>query len=184
MPDIIQTPTYGFKNKTISPGVSGGINTTTKPNQPYLLDLVTLERLFFQNIPTVLKYTPESQFVAIPSAGRNNPLYHYVGSEDSLAFTITWYAEESAKDDVLRKAKWLESLSKNDGYDKKPHLVQLIFGNVFKDAKWLVTSAGPIDFSLFDRTAGMLPKLATQEITLKRTTETNRSRVEILSINS
>lgn len=183
MADLIQTPTYGFNNKSVIPPPSGP-NTLSKPGQPYILDLVTRERLFLQNIPDSLKYAPESQFVAIASPGRNNPLYHFTGSEDVLSFTISWYAEEAAKDDVLRKAKWLESLSKNNGYDEKPHIVQFVFGNMFRDAKWLVTSAGPISFGLFDRTAGMLPKLATQDMILKRTTETNRTRAEILSINS
>ena|SRR5882757_3168571 len=184
MGDLNKGPVYSLNSKNLTTISIGLINTIKKINQPYILDLITRERLVFQNIPNDLKYSPESNFMAVASAGRNNPLYQYVGSEDVLAFTLSWYAEETSKNDVLRKVKWLESLSKNDGYDNKPHLVQCVFGEVFRDAKWIVSSAGPIQFNLFDREIGMFPKLATQEITLKRVTDKNRTRQEILSINS
>lgn len=148
-------------------------------NQPYILDLVTKNRLFFQTIPLELNYNPESSWVAIAAAGRNNPTYHYTGSEDTLSFMITWYAATEGRADVIRKCKWLESLSKNDGYDNQPHSVQCIFGDLFKEAKWIVFSA-PYKLAMFNRQIGMLPQLATQEITLKRITVTNRTRRDIL----
>lgn len=185
MADSIQTPVYGFKNKTVQDNYTGNPNTPNKVGQPYILDLITLERLVFQNIPMEgLKYSPDANWMAVASAGRNNPLYQYMGGEDVLAFTISWYAEEIAKQDVLRKTKWLEALSKNNGYDEKPHMVQFVMGDMYRDAKWVVTSAGPIEFSLFDRTAGMMPRMASQELTLKRITDSNRTRTEILSIYS
>jgi len=182
MADIIQTPIYGFQNRTVANNNTGGIGTRIKPNQPYILDLVTLERLFFQNIPTDLKYSPESNWVAVAMPGRNNAVYQFTGGEDILAFTLSWYSDETGKTDVIRKVKWLESLTRNDGYDNKPHPVQCIWGNLFRDAKWVLTSAGPINFSNFDREVGMWPKLATQEIILKRITDQNRSRDQILNI--
>jgi hypothetical protein len=154
-----------------------------KNNQPYILDLVNLEKLFFQTIPLTLKYSPDTSWVAIASAARNTPVYQYVGAEDSIAFTLSWYCNHDSYLDVLKKCKWLESLSKSDGYAEKPHLVQFAFGELFRDSKWLVKSA-PYEFSLFDREQGMLPKLATQEVTLVRLQETNRRRTEILKFNT
>lgn len=175
-------PIYGFgdrspKQQDFSPGDNG------KPNQPYFLDLVTLERLFLQTIPKEIDYVPEATWVAIASAGRNSALYHYTGGEDKVEFEISWYGNQKDRKDVIAKIKWLESLSKNDGYDNKPHPCQFIFGDLFRDAKWQVVSAG-YKMSAFNRQFGMFPQLAFQNIILKRISETNRTRADILSIYS
>lgn len=181
--DQAPTPIFGFDNRLPDPsGATDGL-ADRKPNQPYILDLVTRERLFFQSIPDTLEYDPDSTFMAIASAGRNNPLYHYIGSEDILQFQLSWYADESSREDVIRKCKWLESLSKNNGYDEKPHEVQCVFGSLFRDAKWLMVKSR-YTMRLFDRQFGMFPRLAIQDIILKRITDTNRSRTEIQSIYS
>lgn len=174
--------TYGYQGKGVSQNPAGTVNQTIKPNQPYILDLVTRERLIFQNVPTELTYDPDSRWLAVASPGRNNPIYHYLGSEDTLSFTLSWYSDDTNKQDVLTKIKWLESLGKNNGYDEKPHLLQCVWGDMFRDAKWIMFKSGPARMSLFDRTAGMMPKLATQDITLKRVVELNRSRTNILDI--
>lgn len=183
MANQVNNPTYGFTNKTIATNVNG-IPSSQKKNQPYILDLVTRERLFFQNIPSSTNYHPESNWAPVVSPGRNNPLYQYTGGEDTLSFTLTWYSNIQTKDDVIKAVKWLESLGKNNGYDEKPHLLQCVFGMLYRDAKWIMHSAGPIDLSNFDREVGMLPKLARQDIVLKRVTETNRTRTDILSITT
>lgn len=181
MADLIQTPQFGFNNRKVANNVAGP-NNAQKPNQPYILDLVTLERLYFQNIPNDHKYNPDASWAVIASPGRNTPIYLYDGSEDVLSFTLSWYCEESDRQDVLTKVKWLESLTKNDGYDNKPHPVQCVWGQMYRDAKWIVFSAGPINWGLHDRQFGMLPKLATQELVLKRIAEVNRTRADVLNI--
>lgn len=179
MPNI---PTYGFPNNQVTNNVNG-VRMVNKIGQPYLLDLVTLERVVFQSIPKDMKYKPEAVWLSVPSAGWNNPRYNYTGGEDVLNFSITWYSDEAGKQDVMRKLKWIESLSRNNGFDEKPHKVQFIMGSLFTYATWIVASA---EYSLdqFDRTAGMMPRFASQEITLKRVTEINRSRTDIQSIYS
>lgn len=183
MANQVNNPTYGFSSKTVATSING-ISSSQKPNQPYILDLVTRERLFFQTIPTEHKYHPDSNWAVINSPGRNNPLYHFTGGEDTLSFTMSWYADVSTRDDVLKAVKWLESLGKNNGYDEKPHSLQCIWGDLYRDAKWIMFSSGPIDFSMFDREFGMLPRLAKQEIVLKRITTINRTRTDILSITT
>lgn len=154
-----------------------------KINQPYILDMVTLERLFFQTIPPNLDMNPESKWATLEAPGRNNPLYAYGGSEDTLKFSITWYANSASRQDVLLKCKWLESLTKNNGYDEKPHRVKFIMGQLFQDANWIIETA-PYKLGQFNREIGMLPCFATQELTLKRITVNNRTRAEILKIDS
>lgn len=181
--DQAPSPIFGFDNRIPdNQGIPGGLDDQ-RPGQPYILDLTTRERLFFQSIPDELTYDPDSTFIAIASAGRNNPLYHYIGSEDILQFNLSWYANEANRQDVIRKCKWLEAMSKNNGYDEKPHQVQCVFGNLFRDAKWLVVKAR-YTMKLFDGQFGMLPRLAMQELVLKRITNNNRTRSEIQSIYS
>src|SRR5882757_1334479 len=151
-------PIYGFQDRgqqdqNFNPGGQG------KPGQPYFVDLVNLERLFLQTIPTELNYLPEATFVAIQTPGKNTPGYHFVGGENKLEFTISWYGDQADRKDVISKCKWLEALSYNNGYDEKPHPVQFIFGDLFRDAKWLMLDAG-YKLSGFNRQYGMKPQLA------------------------
>lgn len=154
-----------------------------KASQPFFVDMVTCETLLFQTVPVELTYGPETNWNVVATAGRNNPNYQYSGAEDTLNFSMTWYANEENREDVLKKCKWLESLSKNNGYDEKPHRIKLMFGNVFNDAEWIVFAA-PFKISMFNRTFGMLPTLAVQEVTLKRITTTNRGTNDIRKITT
>lgn len=152
-----------------------------KPSQPYIVDLVTLEKLFLQTIPLELDINPDANWIAIASPGRNNPQYQYVGSEDTISFDISWYANDVGREDVLHKCKWLESLTKNDGYDNKPHHIKFIFGRLFRSSKFIVASAS-YKLSLFNRDFDMLPGLAIQSVTLKRISDQNITRNDILKI--
>lgn len=155
----------------------------TKLFQPYIIDMVTCETLMLQTIPTSLDYNNETQWNVVASPGRNSPLYQYSGAEDTLSFSLSWYANEQSREDVLRKCKWLEALGKNDGYDKKPHQIKFMFGNLFNDALWIVFDAR-YKLSLFNRSLGMLPCLANQEVTLKRIMTTNRTLAMIKKIDT
>ena len=148
-----------------------------RSNQPYLVDLITLEKLAFQTIPPKIDADSGSVFAALESPGRNNPLYHYTGSEDILQFDLSWYANHESRQDVIRKCKWVYALTKSDG-DLGIHPVKLIFGDLFKNSKFIVTSA-LYSVSNFDREFGMMPRKATQSITLRKITETNTFHSEI-----
>lgn len=142
-------------------------------------------------VPEVLNYNPQSNFVGLASFGRNNPYYHYAGSEDILTFTIDWFSAVNNRTDVIFYCKWLESLTKGDGYDDTPHRVILSWGRenlLFDNSIWLVTSA-PYDLSQFINSydkggqnfkVGLLPQQAYQKVTLKRITENNRTTAEIV----
>lgn len=151
--------------------------------QPYFIDMETCETLVLQSVPLELDYSPETQWNVVASPGRNNPLYQYTGAEDTLSFSLSWYANEESRQDVLSKCKWLESLSKNDGYNNKPHRIKFIFGSVFTDSTWILFAAR-YKLSMFSRLDGMLPCLATQEITLKRIMDVNRSMSNIRKIDT
>lgn len=151
-------------------------------NQPAIIDLVTGEILKFQTIPLDLSVEGESNFADIRISGRNNPIYHFTGSEDILKFNITWYSNHPSREDVIRKCQWLRALSKGDGYNSAPHEIKLVWGSLFKNSKWIVSSA-PYRLSLFQRNNNMLPALASQEVTLNKVTEINSLYSDLNNIN-
>ncbi len=160
----------------------GGSGVTVKANQPYILNPATGEYLVIQGLPLELSYSPDTQVATIASVGRNNARYQPTSSEDTLKFSISYYATEESAEDVLRSCKWLESLTKNDGFTKGHPEVMLIWGTMFHRTKFILISA-PYSMRLFDREKGMKPKLATQEITLKRLSDTNLTHKDITSLD-
>lgn len=142
-------------------------------------------------VPRELSYQPTSKFVGIATMGRNNPHYHFTGSEDSLQFDIDWFSNQDDRKDVINSCRWIEALTKADGYKSPPHRVRLRWGNsdlLFADSVWLVTEA-PYTLSDFVKSyrnkdgnivkVGMLPQQAYQKVTLKRVTNDNLRTSEI-----
>lgn len=148
-------------------------------NDLFIIDLDTSEKLGLMGIPKELDYTPESNWATQKVPGRNTPHYHYVGSEDTLTLDLSWWATEDDKIDVISRCKWLESLTKSDGWLGRPHLVKLHWGSLFGKAKWIVTAA-PYKLSTFDKTRGYRPTHATQQITLKRYEANNRTTEQVI----
>lgn len=164
-------------------GVAGMDRNSQQNNQPIIVDLKTLNSLILQNIPPEVSVEPNSNWVALSSLGRNLPGYQFTGAEDTIKFDITWYCDDESREDVIRKCKWLEALSKPDGYDREPPLVQFIFGDLFRDSKFIVVDA-PYKIGLFDRNYGLLPHYATQSLTLKKWASKNPTKVDILKIGT
>lgn len=95
-----------------------------------------IQSIELQTIPKDLEVSSEGTWAVINSSGRNLPMYHYTGSETTIQFNISWYANDPKNpQDVLAKCRLLERWSKADGYEKAPPLLQIdwgtggIFGN-------------------------------------------------------
>lgn len=144
------------------------------------LDAIELRALKIQTIPLEVSVDPTPKWAVIPSIARNNPFYHYTGGEDKLSFTLDWYSERDNRQDVIQKCRWVEALSKGDGYLKGPSRVLLIFGDLFKTDSWIIESA-PYKLSLFDTSRELLPRQAYQELTLNKVSDHNTTRKEVLS---
>ena len=145
----------------------------------YLVNLNDLTQLQVQTVPGMLEVKPSSSWEAVASPGRNSPFFHFSGSEESVTLELDWYAVEEHKMDVLKKCRWVKSLSMADGYLDGPPLIKLIFGYVFPPTvRWRVVSA-PYELSLFDASKGMYPCQAYQTIELKRVADHNLSTYEI-----
>lgn len=145
----------------------------------------TIESVEIPTWPREVSFRPESQFVALTSIGRNNPHYNYVGSEDTLEFNVEWYATDNSRYKVLNSCRYLESLTKADGYKKRPPLLKIVWGRddvVFKKHKWILVSA-PYTMTEFQshykdnngevRSASNLPHQALQTLTFKRVVTNN-----------
>lgn len=147
-------------------------------NNTYFVDLDTGEVLGLQGLPKKHEYDPASVFSKIKTPGRNNPMYTFSGSEDILDFEISWFSTAQDARDVVAKCKWLESMTKADGYVGRPHLLRFQWGDMYSKAIWIVNSA-KYTLEFFDKTRGMFPTCAKQHIILHRYTLTNATHEQI-----
>lgn len=128
------------------------------------------DRITLPTIPKELGYDPDPQWATIASLGRNAPFYHYTGSEDTLSFQIDWYSRRDDRRDVLYACRWVEALSKANGYQESPHRIMIIWGKddkLFQNDLWIVHKAS-YKLSEFQKHRSMLPQQAYQEIVLKK----------------
>lgn len=151
-------------------------------NKLIITDLVTTQSLTLQFLPQELEFKPTSSWATVKPNGRNNPIYRFTGSEDILEFDISWVANIEQRTDVLVNCRWLEALSKSNGYVNGAHEVLLTLGNVFATRKhWIIESA-EYNLSLFHPQYDMMPTLATQKLKLKRVVEKNPNFVDLKRI--
>jgi hypothetical protein len=184
MPDTnAGLPGRGLNYTDYSREFYGDLSPIQKPNQPFIYDLVTKEKLFLQGLPTEIAEAPDSEFVAIRTPGRNNPRYHYTGGEDVIPVSISFYCDHESRQDVISKVKWLQALTRNDGYAKGPHTILFCFGAMYKGSKCICTHAIPT-YSNWNREYFMFPAVARVELTLKRVTDENRTRANILKYDT
>lgn len=167
----------GNSKGSLFQAVKGDFPCTNGGNTAFI-DLDTGESLGMQGIPKDLDYDPQSSFIAIKTPGRNNPFYTFTGSEDTLELDLTWYSIANTKQDVILRCKWLECMTKADGYLGRPHLCRLQWGILFQKTTWVVTSA-KYKLKNWDARSGMLPTCAEQKVVLKRYVLTNPTHSEI-----
>jgi len=123
------------------------------------------KRLYIQFVPDELNITRSASVQSVQIVGRNNPLYQYTAGEKLLSLKLDFYAEEENRKDVIEKCKWLEALAYNDGYEKPPEKVKLVFGELFTDELWSVKNVN-YTLSNFNKEYGFLPQQAYVDISL------------------
>lgn len=161
--------------------------------QPHTVSIIDLgdgspnqerETIDLLTIPRELNWNSESNYAVIRPLGRNNPWYHFTGSEDKLEFEIDWYSVERNREDVIKSCRKLEALSKTDGYGANPHKVLLKWGNddkLFSGMRFIVKAA-PYRLTHFNGyqrqdkqivSTQLLPIQAYQKMILLRVTDYN-----------
>lgn len=184
----IQIPSpMGERNTRRANLISEELNSdnqkVNKVNQPYMVNLTNNETLILQTVPQELDINPNTQWAVLASLGRNNPGYQYMGSEDTVAFTLSLYSDEEHKEDVLKTVKTIEAWSKADGYISGPPMIQLVWGAMFKDSRFIIFAC-PYRLGLFDREKSMLPCQAVIDITLKKVIQENPEHYKIRKLST
>jgi len=146
--------------------------TSTTKGLLYLIAVDTMEKLEIQFVPPELAIERQIDIAKVRVVGRNNPLHQYVGGDTTLGLQLDFHAMDEDRKDVIRKCRWLESLGYNDGYEKQPPRVKLVFGDLFQDQIWIVQSVS-YKLSAFDKQYGFLPRQAYVDIELALDPEIN-----------
>ena len=184
--ESVDTPITAKSGRTV-PTISNKVYLVNVSSSPY-------QKVIVQGLPAEIEYNPESTWSSVRSIGRNNPFYIFTGSEDTVSFEISWYADdENSREDVINKCKLLESWSKADGYVKAPPLIEIIWGNskIFEGQSFILHSA-KYKISNFQNSfrkknskdivdARLLPNTASQSLVFKRVTSENLRSQSILS---
>jgi hypothetical protein len=155
-----------------------GLQTTD--GKLYFLNLSTRDRLEVQFVPYEISISRSADWGKIAVIGRNIPQYQHLGGETRLNLMLDFYADEESRSSVIRKCRWMESLTANDGGKKPAPKVALVFGDLYKDQQWVVED---VDYKLsgFDKTRGLLPQQAYVNVRLNLDSETNPSWADILT---
>ena len=147
------------------------IKSSTTEGKLYFVALTTLDRLDIQFVPE-LNLGRQANIAKIQIIGRNEPLHQFTGGESTLTFQLDFYAKDEDRLDVIKKVRWLESLTYNDGYKRPAQKVKLVFGDLFTSEIWVVNNV-TTKLSNFNREKGFLPQQAYVDISLMLDTETN-----------
>lgn len=174
------------KSKLDSPNNIILYNLTSKP----------YEYIVIQNRPNSIEYKGETTWATIKSMGRNTPMYHYTGAEDTVQFNISWFCnDKNNPDEVVNKCRFLEAWTKSDGYRAAPPIINIQWGNsgIFDNQKFILISATYTLSNFNDRVKNreireatdgkLLPSTATQELIFKRVSENNITYNDILPIS-
>jgi hypothetical protein len=138
-PQVEGIPTNAYNDQPVRPTLYNGSDVIGTRNLVDTISLVDIDyrpenmssrgykSMVFPFVPRELSYSPESRFVGIATMGRNTPFFNFTGSEDTLNLEIDWFSSQLDRQDVINSCRWVESLSKSDGYDDAPHRVKLIW---------------------------------------------------------
>lgn len=170
-----------------------------KKNQVIIYNLTSngsYQYIVLQNRPTEITYQGETLWANIHSMGRNNPMYHYTGAEDTFQINVDWYCSDPDNPaEVISKCRLLEAWSKANGYIAAPPLLRIQWGasGIFDNYEFILTSATytlknfqnghrdrRVKGSQFVDTK-LFPMTATQELVFKRVADHNLGYGDIIN---
>ena len=97
------------------------------------------ERLAIQFVPQKLSLQRDSKLSSVEVIGRENPLRYWTSGDTSLNLSLDFHSEVENREDVMRKVRWLESLTYQDAQGLVPR-VKLVFGAMFQEEVWYIRS--------------------------------------------
>lgn len=151
------------------------MSSNTTFGRLYLTALKSLERLEIQFVPTGMIESRRANYGDIEVVGRNNPIPHYTGGSDTLEFELDFVAEDDNREDVVRKCRWLKSMSMNDGFGEPPEKIRLTWGRMFQDEIWVIRAV-QVTYGTFNVEEGFLPVQAYVRLSLQLAPKENLTR--------
>lgn len=99
--------------------------------------------------PNTAEARAETSWAALKSMGRNTPMYHYLGAEDTLQINTSWYLKGKPGDPgfnpywVVNQCRLLKSWSMANGYVTSPPVLYIEWGrgDIFQGELWILSSA-------------------------------------------
>lgn len=119
-------------------------------NKIYILLLDSLEEIHAMYVPLSADGNRIAKFAEIQNSGMNNPIFHYVGGNEDLKLSLSFTAENESRTDVIDKVNKLRSLCYSDGKQAPPEDVKIVFGQNFKNMRWIVKSVA-YKYELFNQ---------------------------------
>lgn len=119
-------------------------------NRVRIWNLIEENYITLQLRPKEIEAKPETSWAAIKSMGRNLPMYHYLGGEDTLQFNIDWFLSGRPEDGepfnpyyVINQCRRLKSWTFANSYTAAPPILAIEWGvsDIFEDELWILTSA-------------------------------------------
>lgn len=99
--------------------------------------------------PNIIESKAETSWATIKSMGRNLPMYHYLGGEDTLQINTSWYLKGIPGEPgfnpywVVNQCRLLKSWSMANGYTASPPIIYIQWGrgDIFQGELWILHSA-------------------------------------------
>lgn len=121
------------------PSIEG--NTISDTNKSlYIVEIGgNRDRIEIQFTPKEISFNSQANNQKIEVIGRNNPLYHYTGGQDTLKFQLDFYADDEDREEVVKKVRWLQALRYNNGRRNRKKNVLIVWGDLFNDPFYVWT---------------------------------------------
>lgn len=134
-------------------------NTSTTEGRLFFIGLRSLEKLEIQFVPSKLTINRDPTVQEVEIVGLNLPRTQHQGGKRTLSLELDFYSNAQSREDVIRKCRWLESLTYRGGPGVPAEQVRLVYGAMFQNEIWNVQRV-QYDLSLFDKKFGFLPRQA------------------------
>lgn len=155
IPEILSSPALSKMEYTDTIGKSKEYDPNAL-NQVIIYNMTALTQegedqpfIALQIRPNAVDSRAETSWATIKSMGRNTPMYHYLGSEDTLQINTSWYLKGKPGDPgfnpywVLNQCRLLKSWSMANGYVSAPPVLYIEWGraDIFQGELWILSSA-------------------------------------------
>ena len=124
------------------------------------------DELMLQFVPESIEFTRGGRVEDVSIVGRNLPFYQFVNGDREVSLDLDFHTDTDDGQDVLNKVRWIEKMTYNETFEGGVQSLQIQFGEVFSDKRWIIKP--PFTYTLFDFDAekGYAPRRAKAKLTL------------------